>query len=207
MIGNDVVDLGDSETSAEMLHPRFDARVFDPSELHALRDATSPERRRWIFWAAKESAYKAAKQLDPFVVFSPVRFVVTLDDDLRGRVVHAGREFQVRIDVEGDALHAVAGPDPEPGVERISGLGPVLARDGVAPSEWPGMTARRLCTAAAANRLGCDPSELEIVRQGALPHLRLSRASRDRPELASTAVSLSHHGRYAAFACELALLS
>src|SRR5439155_10573151 len=64
MIGNDIVDLGDSESHAEGRHPRFDGRVFDETE-HALIDATpEPERVRWLLWAAKESAYKAARKED-----------------------------------------------------------------------------------------------------------------------------------------------
>ncbi len=64
-IGNDVVDLSDPETRQQGLHPRFDERVFDPRERALLGDSDSPHVLRWAFWAAKESAYKALKRLDP----------------------------------------------------------------------------------------------------------------------------------------------
>ena len=40
MIGNDVVDLADPDADPGRLHPRFDGRVFDPSE-HALIAAST----------------------------------------------------------------------------------------------------------------------------------------------------------------------
>ena len=65
MIGNDVVDLGDAEVQPGATHPRFDARVFAREEREALRASGAPNRLRWILWAAKEAAYKAARKLDP----------------------------------------------------------------------------------------------------------------------------------------------
>ncbi|MFB3117247.1 MAG: 4'-phosphopantetheinyl transferase superfamily protein, partial [Myxococcota bacterium] len=73
LVGNDVVDLHDPETLQEALHPRFDARVFTSVELEALSvsapASASRHELRWTLWAAKESAYKLAKKLDPSVRF------------------------------------------------------------------------------------------------------------------------------------------
>ena len=74
LVGNDVVDLHDSESRPGALHPRFDVRVFTPDEREALSAAAYP--LRWTLWAAKESAYKVAKKLDPTVRFLPRDFVV-----------------------------------------------------------------------------------------------------------------------------------
>ncbi len=81
MVGNDVVDLR-ARIVAGPRHPRFDARVFAPSEHRALRESAEPDALRWAFWAAKEAAYKVAKKLDDEAVWSPVRFVVRIE---RGR--------------------------------------------------------------------------------------------------------------------------
>ena len=64
MIGNDVVDLEDPETRPETFRPRFDERVFDPVERRAIAHDPRPHARRWAHWAAKEAAYKLARQLD-----------------------------------------------------------------------------------------------------------------------------------------------
>jgi hypothetical protein len=77
MLGNDVVDLWDPETRPGAAHPRFDVRVFDPTELAALARSRAPNQLRWVLWAAKEAAYKAAKRMDPTTLLSPRRFVVS----------------------------------------------------------------------------------------------------------------------------------
>jgi len=181
VIGNDVVDLADPETREAALHPRFDARVFAPGERALLRRAAERPRLRWALWAAKEAAYKCARQLDPGARFHPRELVV------EGNVVrHGARSFLVRVREADGALHAVA--VPAPGAARGVCSGVALCEG------EPGSAARRLALAAAARRLGASAEELEIVREGRRP-LLLRRGRR-----AGLALSLSHHGRFAAFA-------
>jgi phosphopantetheinyl transferase (holo-ACP synthase) len=181
VIGNDVVDLADPEAREVALHPRFDARVFAEGERALLRLSAERPRLRWALWAAKEAAYKCARQLDPGARFHPRELVV------EGDVVrHGARRFLVRVREEGGALHAVAVP--------VRGAARGVCA-GVARCEGDaGSAARGLALAAAARRLGAAPEELEIVRSGRRPLL----LRRGRP--AGLALSLSHHGRFAAFA-------
>lgn len=75
MLGNDVVDLRDVDAQPETFRPRFDERVFSPLERRAIERDAAPHSRRWAHWAAKEAAYKLARQVDPTFVFSPVSLV------------------------------------------------------------------------------------------------------------------------------------
>jgi len=184
MLGNDVVDLGDPETRAEARHPGFDRRVFGEAERRAL--ARGPECLRWALWAAKEAAYKAARQGDPRALFSPQRFQVELDGGFRGRVRHPGGTLPVRVTRRGDCLHALAGGS---GRSRWR----VAERSGGDASAEVRALARR----QLARALGCPAGELEIARQGRIPRVR-----RDTLPLALD-LSLSHHGRYLALAWEL----
>jgi len=67
VLGNDIVDL--SHTDAWNFHPRFPDRTCTPSELYYLNrwPLGSPEyiERLWMIWSIKESAYKAHKQHNP----------------------------------------------------------------------------------------------------------------------------------------------
>jgi 4'-phosphopantetheinyl transferase superfamily protein len=183
VIGNDVVDLADPEASEAALHPRFDARAFAPAERALLARAADPTRLRWALWAAKEAAYKAARQLDPGARFHPREFVVE-----GGAVRNGALRFLCRVREAGGALHAVAVPAPgEPGAAR-AGVARVRCEDDA------GSAARRLALRAGARLLGVAAAELAIVREGRRPQLLL----RGRP--AGLALSLSHHGRFAAFA-------
>jgi phosphopantetheinyl transferase (holo-ACP synthase) len=189
MIGNDVVDLVHRGVQPGAQHPRFDARVFSERE-RALIAGDGTQRVRWVLWAAKEAAYKAAKKLDPAVVWAPSRFEVSLESRERGRVRHDGRDFALRVDETGDFVHALAQAGALVG-EPSSGVAELASGDASA-------AARALAVRALAAQLDVAPERLSVVKRGRIPVLCADGAP------ARADLSLSHHGRFVAFACELA---
>lgn len=194
-VGNDVVDLGDPEARLDGLHPRWADRVFTAAERRALDLSPAPARHRlhWALWAAKESAYKASKRLDPRAVFSPRAFEVELLAPLligtcRGCVRHRGETLALEVRHEAEFVHAVA---IAPAVTTRGSAAVLVARVERARGE-PGSDVRAAATAALAEALGADAFGLRIT--GLPPVARLEAA-----EL-SVDVSLSHHGRFVAFA-------
>jgi hypothetical protein len=211
VIGNDVIDLRDPETLPGARHPRFDARVFAAGERSALERSGAPDRLRWILWAAKESAFKVARRRAPDTAFAPTRFVVDLDVSLRGCVRHANREYPVRVAVTGDCVHVVATEAPAAGAVR-AGVA-VCAVEGDVGASLPGCAARDLAAAGIAPLLGVERADLRFARRGRAPELQLdpgvrrgwdpARWGRVEARLDRVAVSLSHHGRFVAYACWL----
>lgn len=189
MVGDDLVDLGDAEARAGAPHPRFDARVFAPAERAALAASAAPNRLRWAFWAAKEATFKLARKLDPKTVFAPSRFVVGFDAELRGRVAWPGGSARVEVLAEGEAIHATA-TDGAPAARRLV-RGVARLDAGGDPSR----AARDLALCRVADRLGLAPEGLRVEKRGRIPCLRLADARR-------LDLSLSHHGRLVAFACD-----
>lgn len=187
MVGNDVVDL--AVDASRELHPRFDTRVFAPSERDALRHSGSAGRLRWMLWAAKEAAYKVAKKRDLRTVFSPSRFVVTLGPSLRGEVCHGDLRIPVVLEASGEAVHAVAFGPGEAGERLVFAVEP---REG----EDPSRAARSAAVRALARCLGRPARDLRVCLRGRIPFLEL----RGEPEPLD--LSLSHHGRFVAFACD-----
>jgi hypothetical protein len=166
--------------------------VFGAAERHALEASRSRHLLHWALWAAKESAYKALKRLEPETVFSPREFEVGLSDlpatgagVAVGRVVHRGRVFGLTVRLESASVHAVARSQDEAGARVLWRIDRV---DGD-----PGVAARRLASAAIGSELGLDPADVRIADR---PPVALYR---DRP--LDLGVSLSHHGRFVAFAC------
>jgi hypothetical protein len=205
-VGNDVVDLADAESRREGLHPRWGERVFTASERAAL-DASPPSeqhRLHWALWAAKESAFKARKRNHPEAAFSPRELVVELsplppgDGIAAGRVVHRGDVFTVEVRLEGTCLHAVATSANATG-QRIPPAGGTtdgLAVKAVAAAgEDPSRDVRRLAAAALGSALHFDPRQLRITGR---PPVVLHRGRG-----LDVILSLSHHGRFVAFACTL----
>jgi phosphopantetheinyl transferase (holo-ACP synthase) len=200
MLGNDVVDLEDRETAPGAAHPRFDERVFAAEELEWLRRSRSPGRLRWVLWAAKESAYKAAKKLDPRTIFSPRRFVVRLEASNVGWVRLGERRFSIVARVERAVCHVIACAELPRGVIVVSGLRRLVSEACKRPP-LPGRAVRRFALDEMTPWLGVRAGDLELVSEGRVPRLRLG----GRPVPAD--VSLSHHGRFIAFACAVGGLS
>ncbi len=189
MIGNDVVDLFDPESSREACHLRFDRRVFTPVELEVLSTDHTVVQRRWILWSAKEAAYKAARRECSRVVFSPARFVVNLDRSLCGSVSYGIRRWPVRVRIDGDCVHAVVAEN-ESFADTLSGS----RRLTTAELRDPSHGVRRFAIVSIATELGVATSDLRIEKVDRIPQLIVAG------EAAPVALSLSHHGSYAGFA-------
>lgn len=201
MIGNDVVDLAHPATRPGAQHPRFDARVFTGAERAALAQSPGAQRLRWIFWAAKESAYKAARKLDSRAIWSPARFAVQIEPAgpreltaLCGVVRHGAVTFSLRVESNAEQVHALAfcartsAPD-------------ALRRFGVAPCAKgapAGDAVRAVARREIAAWLGAAPETVCIGRRGRIPTLHIAGLPRQAADL-----SLSHHGRFVAWACEI----
>lgn len=185
MVGNDVVDLEDEETAPYATHPRFDARVFAPEELRLLASSEVSERLRWVLWAAKESAFKVARKLDPRATFSPRRYVVRLDGGGRASVRVGDRALSCFVACDGEACHAVA---------SAGHVAVTAAVRRVATFESARFAARRLAVSILTRELGASPGDVAIVKEDGIPTARL------RGKRVPIDISLSHHGRFAAFA-------
>jgi phosphopantetheinyl transferase (holo-ACP synthase) len=187
VIGNDVVDLQDDETHEDSRHPRFDARVFDTGELATLRASADPNRLRWLLWAAKESAYKLLRRTLPDLPFIPRRFVVRTSAPHAATVAASGHVVHVRYDSGGDFVHCVAG---------YHGAGATLAAVRRLEScELNASSEVRLFAVESIARLvRIESSDLRVDHDGRMPVLL--RCGRPLPGT----LSLSHHGRYVAFA-------
>jgi phosphopantetheinyl transferase (holo-ACP synthase) len=197
LIGNDVVDLADPEAAESALHPRFDARAFAPAE-RARLDA-SPERAtlRWVLWAAKEAAWKAARRSRDPRPFHPAQLRTRLARSgfggFEGEVTVGGAVFRVRVDVAGGAAHALARAPALAASRLLSALRPLSDPSSDGASEG----VRALALDLAAARLALTRSELDVAHTGRLPELRR------RGALVGALLSLSHHGRFAAAALAL----
>lgn len=230
MLGNDVVDLLDVDARPETFHRRFDLRVFAPEERGAIAADPRPQALRWAHWGAKEAAYKLARQLDPKFVFSPARLVARFEPALpRGGAAAPGASpaAQTSFERRGRLELACAPPERVRTIElrsfETSELVHVVALE--AGSDWSAVTmaveplalhggdaslaVRRLALREIARTLGVEAGRLAIGRRplgepatGDLPGDGKSRI----PTLeldgrtAPYSLSLSHHGRFVAFA-------
>ncbi len=97
----------------------------------------------------------------------------------------------MRIAELGKALHAVAFEPRAPG--RMLLWGVEARRPGADPSR----AARSLAARVLAEELGVTRRSLHFGRRGRVPTARIDGSE------ATVDLSLSHHGRFVAFACQL----
>ncbi len=215
-VGNDVVDLKEPDNRGKSGNDRFLGRVFTAKERELIAQAPEPDRLLWSLWAAKEAAYKAASGGDPSVCSIPSRYPVRLETFaqfgnripeaqkshldgevgglLTGRVITPRGEMALRITVTDDYVHALAaGSDAD-----IAGIIQRVDRmdDGGNPGDPSAFVRGRVLTEISRS-LGCPIDDLTVRKDPSVsevPRVFL----RDRP--LALEISLSHDGRFAAFA-------
>jgi phosphopantetheinyl transferase (holo-ACP synthase) len=184
LVGNDVVDLDDAAITSSHLRARFVERVCHARERARVASALEPKVLLWSLFAAKEAAFKVVVKRGP-VVFAHRRFVVA--EDL-GSVGFEGLELRLRVQVTGACVHAVAWLGAAPTSSEVVCIG--LRED-------PGRVARKALLASFGEVDG-----LEVVREpvpGAWDGYGPPRVRRSGFWL-PVDVSLSHDGRFAAYA-------
>lgn len=210
-LGNDVVDLGLSETRGKSADLRFLARVLTVAEQALVRDADDPDLALWCLWAAKEAGYKIAAKLGS-TVFSHRTFAVSWDrppilgERAAGAVCHRDLVISVRWELAGQCLHSTGAFGLSPSelgaiASAATGWDDPRIAETAAPSEreaasatMPGSRQARALARWLLAKRGID--EAQIVRErgprGWGPPQVWRRGERD-PDCD---VSLSHHGRF-----------
>ena len=212
MLGNDVVDLLDLDANPDSFSPRFDDRVFSVDERKAIAADANPLARHWAHWAAKEAAYKLAKQFDSTFVFSPRRLVANfapVRTEWAGRLERHGH-LQLPTTVAGgdgpnfplalrsfettERIHVIAVPATSDWGAVDHAIEPLDV-----PHADPSDAVRKLATREISRRLGLAVNRLSIGQDGRIPMLLLDGAE------TSLSLSLSHHGDWIGYATALRL--
>ncbi len=178
-LGCDIVDL----LFTKEHNPRFVDRILSPEEGLRFPRIALEDPLLWKLWAAKESAYKAMKQLLD-IPFHHREFLV--DQDLSAIRYH---DTALKLDVQqvGDRIFATAA---SLGVQTV--ISRFHAFDDEALPEEQSQQANELLLQAAAETLNLPRSELSLLREQRIPKLMHRGQKLPHP------ISLSHHGRYVA---------
>jgi hypothetical protein len=206
-IGNDIVDLALPDNREKIRDRRFLDRVFTAEEQYFIKQYHGHSNSvLWALWAGKESAYKALSKSTPDIPSTPrcyeVRFTAPLNHCFQseGNVILSGvvetpaGQVTCQTLLTPHYVHclAVAGgclPD-----EQI--IARVLIWD---DDEDISTTLRRAAMRCIADAAKVRPSAVDIIRhtmpKGLGPPCVLVDGQR-----CATDITLSHDGRYGAFA-------
>lgn len=205
-VGNDIVDLAAPGNPGKSGDDRFCDRVFTLEERALIAGARSPDALLWALWAAKEAAYKAASRRDPSACSIPHRYLVILeqgnvtkdDTHLTGRVTTPRGELALRIELTAGWVHAFAAGSEEV-LDRI-----ILHVEALDNAVDPSAFVRKGLIREIAHFLDCEPRELSVIDD---PDCPAAPGVLFRGSPLTKEVSLSHDGRFSAFAFDpLALI-
>lgn len=207
-VGNDVVDLKDPENIGKSRDDRFLGRVFTAGERELIASVPSPDTLLWSLWAAKEAAYKAVSSADPAVCSIPHRYRVVLEPEdatrkivrLAGKVITPRGELVLEVAVAADWVHALAA-GAEEALKRLCRR--VKRLEGRKGAVNPSAFVRGALLREIARRLDCPVGDLSVVKN---PDGLGAPRVLFRGDLLAAEVSLSHDGRFAAFAFDPATL-
>jgi hypothetical protein len=200
LVGNDVVDLAESENIGKSGDQRFCKRVFNSSELSLIADSARPDPILWAIWAAKEAAYKAISRSNPDVCSIPKKYPVIIERStipegaapLQGKVVTPLGELPVLIFMGAEMIHVIAAETAE-ALQRI-----IFRVDQIDPNNTdPSRFVKKALLRQISCYISCSVGELSIVKEKRRPWppCIIFRGRR-----LSVETSLSHDGRFVAFA-------
>jgi hypothetical protein len=76
------VDLGNPDALGKSQDDRFLRRVFLPEEQSQISLDSDPDYILWILWAAKETAYKVISKINPAIPSGPLKYRVHLEETM-----------------------------------------------------------------------------------------------------------------------------
>lgn len=199
-VGNDIVDLNRPGTTGRARDSRFVDRVLTPGEKERLYGHKDPDRLLWAFWAAKESAYKAVSKTNREISSAPRRYPVTLFPGISkslipGNVLTPAGPVAVRIFIGEGHVHCIGTtgglPDLDRSFHAIKKVCPAPGNESI--------RVRELAKERIAQHLDMAPHDIRIQRplENGRPGPPVIRIRNRKPPMD---ISLSHHGRYLAFA-------
>lgn len=206
-VGNDIVDLQARGTTGRSQDRRFVNRILSGDEKQILSDQKeNPDTLLWAFWTAKETAFKAVSKTFPTVSSAPRRYPVTLNQrllksNMSGFVTTPVGKVAVSLFIHKSHVHCIGTTGSPDHLERtFYDIQKIDFKQDKPPTpDQQSYWVRKLAKKKIARYLNLDYRDFNIQRdQGehgiGPPVMRFKNHQTDID------ISLSHHGRYVAYA-------
>lgn len=188
MIGNDIVDLELAATDSNWLRKGFLDKIFSDSEQAYILNSTEPFQMVWLLWSMKESAYKSYLQKNPKRFFNPKKLVCSLLSDDKGIVYINDQKFSTKSQVTKSYVHTVSYSSKDDFFKAN-----IFAIDTNYLMQHKETNDKLIDKISKNNKIPRNILEIKKDRTG------IPRVYKKNVDL-GLSISLSHHGRYGAFA-------
>ncbi len=189
MIGNDIVDLAFARRETNWQRPGFVEKVFDHRELQYLQSSVAPEALVWRLWSMKESAYKAHVRKTSRRFFNPKTIHCSLLDARHGRVLIGDRYYKTITNSNSNYLYTIASSSTVSSLESSCFM---LSEANYATQY---QETRKKVYQRMAELLDLPQVAIAIKKEGnGVPAIYAEN------QLLRTKLTITHHGKYGAFA-------
>ncbi len=112
MIGNDIIDLAFARKSSSWQRKAWLNKLFTVEEQQQIWQSNDPENTLWIFWSMKESAYKIIVREEQRRFFAPKKLHCTLSESQThfssGTVRFQSKTYLTKSACKNASIHTVA---------------------------------------------------------------------------------------------------
>jgi len=185
MVGNDIVDLAEAQQTSRWQHPRFLDKLFTETEQIYSSKSKNPFLTIWRLWSIKEAAYKLYTQHYPSRFYKPKAFECSLSEE-NGTVIFQDFTCYVSTLITSDYVLSEARLNKTDCTSEVC----VFKTKNI-----------NIQSKLLKHKLKKSASKAYQVKQ---ENLRLTKDHFNIPRLichnTKIAISLTHHGRFGAFA-------
>lgn len=200
MIGNDIVDLNVAQQKSNWQRPRWLGKLFTASERTLISQCSDPAFMVWLLWSMKESVYKVVIQSGHERFFAPKKLVCQISQNnlpgLIGQVYFETKVYSTQSSYNKNYIHTIAYPIDQK-TNYDSCVIPLPEATDHRPCLYQNILqhyARKPKLISASNADRDQHRDLRIQKNNQGVPLIFHRDTQQ-----STALSISHHGRYGAF--------
>lgn len=190
MIGNDIIDLKEASRQSNIFRRGYLEKLFSAKELESILLTGDTILRTWIYWAMKESAYKAhQRRFNLARSYRPLDFNCEIDNvntkDLTGNVRTGKFIYDATITVQKEYIHCKVAEN----LSKTEFCSEIF-------SDKKDIKNEILIKYSSFKNL--PVSKLSIIKDhNSVPHLFYNR------QVTSQAFSISHHGNFSAYVLAL----
>lgn len=191
MTGNDIVDMRTAAAESNWKRKGFLDKIFTPAEQQYITASPEPDQMVWRLWSMKESVYKIHVRLENERLFAPLKFQCSIEDGPTGTVRIHDRYYDTFTTLTREYVYSIACPDNERYESSPGHCFCIPPGSGLAAQQ---QFIYRKIIAAYTSATGKKEGSLSIFKTtGNIPWLCCGNEGTMIP------VSITHHGRYAAF--------
>ncbi|MEM6515182.1 MAG: 4'-phosphopantetheinyl transferase superfamily protein [Bacteroidota bacterium] len=192
MIGNDIVDLSFAEMSSNWKRPRFLEKIFTENERQIIFSSPDKHKIVWRLWSMKEAAYKAYRRDEANPFFNPKKLSCSLISESIGTVNVLGNHYETITEMTNEFVHSLAYQKAKK-IHLKREIFELKSKQHQHQSDEVREKLRSTIWSTFTDNI--RPEKLVINKAiNGMPYLVLDKEKLD------SIVSLSHHGRFGAYA-------